>query len=245
MIIFYCYRNIYLLLFIPEFISIFYALKNSDILKMKLNKTIEMIKTIKKFIQLGIVSLLTNLMDYFDKFLIYPMFGATSVAIYYAVNSMSKIGNLITNPMASVILSWVSNAKEESTKNKILKATLVANIPVLIFTTVITAPLTYIALKILYSKYLTEAMILIIPISITTAFSIAATLIKSVLLKYSSTNKLVFTYFIYFIVFVVLSYILSKSNGLLGFAIANLISKILIWALFIFLLIISKKEKQE
>lgn len=212
---------------------------------MKLNKTTELVETIKKFIQLGVVSLLTNLMDYFDKFLIYPIFGATSVAVYYAVNSMSKIANLITNPMASVILSWVSNTKEESEKNKILKTTLVANIPVLILTTVVTAPLTYIALKILYGKYLTEAMILIIPISITTAFSIAATLIKSVLLKYSSTNKLVFTYFVYFIVFIVLSYILSKSNGLLGFAIANLISKILIWTLFVILLIISRKERDK
>lgn len=212
---------------------------------MKLNKTAQMASTIKKFMQLGTVSLLTNLMDYFDKFLIYPIFGATSVAVYYAVNSMSKIANLITNPMSSVILSWVSNTKGECTKNKILKTTLIANIPVLIITIVVTAPLTYIALKILYSKYLTNAMILIIPISITTAFSIAATLIKSVLLKYSSTNKLVFTYFVYFTVFVILSYILSKSNGLLGFAIANLISKVLIWVLFIFLLIISKKETQE
>ena len=78
-------------MFIPEFISIVYALVNSDILKMKLNKTIEMFNTIKKFLQLGFVSLLTNLMNYFDKFLIYPMFGAGLVSVYYAVNSMSKL----------------------------------------------------------------------------------------------------------------------------------------------------------
>lgn len=241
---FYFTRNIYLLLLIPEFISIFYALKNSDLLKMKMQKTIEMLNTVKKFIKLGIVSLLTNLMDYFDKFLIYPMFGASSVAVYYAVNSMSKIANLITNPMSGVILSWVSNANEKDSKNKILKATILANIPVLLITTIITAPLTYIALKILYSQYLQEALILIIPISLTTAFSIAATLIKSVLLKYSNTNKLVGTYFIYFIVFAVLSYYLSKLNGLQGFAIANLISRIFLWILFIILLVVSKKEEQ-
>lgn len=241
--VFYFYRNIYILLLIPEFISIFYAFKNSDLLKMKMQKTIEMVNTIKKFIKLGIVSLLTNLMDYFDKFLIYPMFGAGSVAVYYAVNSMSKIANLITNPMSGVILSWVSNANEDESKNKILKATMLANIPVLLITTIITAPLTYIALRILYSQYLQEALILIIPIALTTAFSIAATLIKSVLLKYSNTNKLVGTYFIYFIVFVILSYYLSKSNGLQGFAIANLISRIFLWLLFIILLIVSKKEE--
>lgn len=243
LIVFYFYKNIYLLLFIPEFISIFYAIKNSDLLKMKMQKTIEFINTIKKFFKLGVVSLLTNLMDYFDKFLIYPMFGAESVAVYYAVNSMSKIANLITNPMSGVILSWVSNMNEKKSKNKILKASLIANIPVLLITTIITAPLTYVALRILYNQYLQEALILIIPIALTTAFSIAATLIKSVLLKYSNTNKLVGTYFIYFAVFAVLSFSLSKSNGLQGFAIANLISRILLWLMFIILLIVSKKEE--
>ncbi len=241
--VFYFYRNIYILLLIPEFLSIFYAFKNSDLLKMKMQKTVEMFNTVKKFIKLGVVSLLTNLMDYFDKFLIYPMFGAGSVAVYYAVNSMSKIANLITNPMSGVILSWVSNANEEESKNKILKTTLIANIPVLLITTIITAPLTYIALRILYSQYLQEALILIIPIALTTAFSIAATLIKSVLLKYSNTNKLVGTYFIYFVVFIILSYYFSKSKGLQGFAIANLISRIFLWILFIILLVISKKEE--
>lgn len=243
LVVFYFYKNIYLLLFIPELISIFYAIRNSDLLKMKMKKTIEMMNTVKKSFQLGIVSLLTNLMDYFDKFLIYPMFGPTSVAVYYAVNSMSKIANLITNPMSSVILSWVSNTKGESSKNKILKATLIANIPVLILTTIITAPLTYIAIKILYSQFLKDAIVLIMPIALTTAFSIAASLIKSVLLKYSNTNKLVGTYCVYFIIFIVLSYIFSKSNGLFGFTIANLISRILLWLMFIILLIISKKEE--
>lgn len=236
------FENIYLLLFIPELISSIYALKNSDLLKMKLKKTIEMINTIKKFFQLGFVSLLTNLMNYFDKFLIYPMFGATLVAIYYAVNSMSKIASLITNPMSSVILSWVSNTNEKDKKNKILKMTLISNIPVLLIVTLLTIPLTYIALKILYSQYMESALSLIIPIAITTAFGTASTLVKSVLLKYSNTNKLVFTYILYFTIFIILGYILSKRNGLVGFTMANLISKIILWLSFIVLLIKSKKE---
>lgn len=228
-------------MFIPELISLVYALKNSDLLKMKLSQTVEMINTIKKFAQLGFVSFLTNMMNYFDKFLIYPMFGATSVAVYYAVNSMSKIASLITNPMSSVILSWVSNTKGEETKNKIIKMTLLSNIPVLLGVTLITIPLTYIALRILYSQYLTESMALILPIAISTAFGTASTLIKSVLLKYSNTNKLVGTYIIYFIIFSIAGYFLSKSYGLVGFTIANLISSIVLWLLFTILLITSKK----
>ena len=243
LIIFKFYNNIYILLFIPELVSVIYALKNSDLLKMKLEKTIEMLNTVKKFLKLGLVSLLTNLMNYFDKFLIYPMFGATSVAVYYAVNSMSKITSLITNPMSNVILSWVSNSKSKNSKNKILKTTLLANIPVILLVTILTIPFTYIALKILYSQYLSDALILIIPIAITSGFGTASTLIKSVLLKFSNTNKLLITYIIYFIIFMLLGYTFSKSNGLQGFAIANMISRIILWISFIILLVVSKKEE--
>lgn len=242
--IFYFYKNIYLLLLIPELISVIYALKNSDLLKMKLSKTVEMINTVMKFFKLGIVSLLTNLMDYFDKFLIYPMFGAASVAAYYAVNSMAKITSLITNPMSSVILSWVSNSRGESSKKKIIKITILANIPVILVVAILTIPLTYIALKILYSQYLAEALILIIPISIASGVGTAATLIKSVLLKFSNTNKLVISYIIYLIIFMICGYSLSKNYGLMGFAIANLISKVVLWISFIILLTVTKEEEK-
>lgn len=238
-------RNIYILLFAPELISVFYALKNSDILEMKFAKTKEMFATVKKFFQLGFVSFLTNLMNYFDRFLIYPMFGAAAIAMYYAVNSMAKVTSLITNPMSNVILSWVSNASDQSSKAKILKMTLLANLPVIILVTLLTMPCSYAALWILYHEYIyvKEALILIIPISITTAFGTAAALIKSVLLKYSNTNKLVITYIVYFLVFAVSAYFLSKSNGILGFTIANLISQIVLWILFIILLLTSKENK--
>lgn len=241
--IFYFYKNIYLLLLIPETISVIYALKNSDLLKMKMKKTSEIVETIKKFWKLGLVSFLTNMMNYFDKFLIYPMFGATSIAVYYAVNSMAKITSLITNPMSSVILSWVSKYDDENSKKKIIKMTLLSNIPVILIVAILTIPLTYVALKVLYSQYVDEATILIIPIAITSAIGTAASLIKSVLLKFSNTNKLVFTYVIYLVVFMLSGYFLSKTQGLVGFTIANLISKIVLLVMFISLLISTKKEE--
>lgn len=238
-------KNIYVLLCIPELISVFYALKNSDILEMKFTKTKEMFETVKKLFQLGFVSFLTNLMNYFDRFLIYPMFGAAAIAMYYAVNSMAKVASLVTNPMSNVILSWVSNASDEKSKTKILKMTLFTNIPVIILVTLLTIPCSYIALWILYHEYIysKEAIILIIPISLTTAFGTASALIKSVLLKYSNTNKLVITYIVYFLAFAGLAYFLSRNLGILGFTIANLISQIILWILFIVLLLTAKEKE--
>ena len=95
----------------------------------------------------------------------------------------------------------------------------------------------------MYNQYLQEALILIIPISIASGFGTAVTLIKSVLLKFSDTNKLVVSYVIYMIIFMICGYTLSKNYGLMGFAFANLVSKAVLWISFIILLTRTKKEE--
>lgn len=245
LIVFKFFNNIYLIMLIPELLSLVYALKNSDLLKMKLAKTEEIKNTYKSFSELGSVSLLTNLMNYFDKFLIYPILGSASVAVYYAVNSMAKITSLITNPMSSVILSWVSNIKKGDDKSKIFKMTLLSNIPVIFGVTILSIPLTYIALRILYFQYLDASKILIIPIALSSGFATASTLIKSVLLKFTNTKKILYSYIGYFIVFIILGYGLSKTNGLIGFTIANLASKIVLWIIFNVLLLQAKKMEEK
>lgn len=207
-------HEIYIVLFIPELISIIYALFNCDLMKMGLNKTTEIKSTIKKYIGLGTISLLNNIMNYCDSILIYPILGAQQVAVYYAVNSVSNITSLLTNPMSSVILSWISNAKDEK-KNKIFKITLSINIPLIIIVTLITIPLTYLSMFVLYKQYLSGITILVILISISTAFGTAGAFTKTILIKYTKTANLVGIYIMYFIVLSILGIILSKIYSLI------------------------------
>ena len=207
-------HEIYIVLFIPELISIIYALFNCDLIKMGLNKTTEIKSTIKKYIGLGTISLLNNIMNYCDSILIYPILGAQQVAVYYAVNSVSNITSLLTNPMSSVILSWISNAKDEK-KNKIFKITLSINIPLIIIVTLITMPLTYLSMFVLYKQYLSGITILVILISISTAFGTAGAFTKTILIKYTKTANLVGIYIMYFLVLSILGIILSKIYSLI------------------------------
>ena len=207
-------HEIYIVLFIPELISIIYALFNCDLIKMGLNKTTEIKSTIKKYIGLGTISLLNNIMNYCDSILIYPILGVQQVAVYYAVNSVSNITSLLTNPMSSVILSWISNAKDEK-KNKIFKITLSINIPLIIIVTLITIPLTYLSMFVLYKQYLSGITILVILISISTAFGTAGAFTKTILIKYTKTANLVGIYIMYFIVLSILGIILSKIYSLI------------------------------
>lgn len=207
-------HEIYIVLFIPELISIIYALFNCDLIKMGLNKTTEIKSTIKKYIGLGTISLLNNIMNYCDSILIYPILGAQQVAVYYAVNSVSNITSLLTNPMSSVILSWISSAKDEK-KNKIFKIALSINIPLIIIVTLITIPLTYLSMFMLYKQYLSGINILVILISISTAFGTAGAFTKTILIKYTKTANLVGIYIMYFIVLSILGIILSKIYSLI------------------------------
>ena len=207
-------HEIYIVLFIPELISIIYALFNCDLIKMGLNKTTEIKSTIKKYIGLGTISLLNNIMNYCDSILIYPILGVQQVAVYYAVNSVSNITSLLTNPMSSVILSWISSAKDEK-KNKIFKITLSINIPLIIIVTLITIPLTYLSMFVLYKQYLSGITILVILISISTAFGTAGAFTKTILIKYTKTANLVGIYIMYFIVLSILGIILSKIYSLI------------------------------
>lgn len=209
-----------IVLLIPEAICLIYALANSDLIKMGLSKTTEMMNTVKKFMGLGTISLLVNMMNYFDSFLIYPILGSEQVAIYYAVNSVSNITALLTNPMSNVILSWISNTKEEM-KSKIIKIALIINVPLIITVTIITIPLTYFSMYILYNQYLDKIIWLIILISISTAFGTAGTFTKTILLKFTKTSNLVGVYFMYFIILFTMGTILSRMYLLIRICFSN------------------------
>lgn len=172
---------------------------------------------------------------YFDKIIIYPILGDNAVNVYYATSSMSKILSLITNPLHGVILSWLKGNDDEF-KRKVTTVTLKANIPMLIITFVLSIPLTYIAVMILYPQYLEDSRKLIIPICIGVAFSTAASIVKAILMKYIESKKLVKIYVIYIIILFLGATIASYYIGITGFAYAISLASVSLWIMFILLL---------
>ena len=117
-----------------------------------------------------------------------------------------------------------------------MSLTIKINIPVVILAFVISVPLTYLALKILYPQYFEAALYLIIPVCIGLAFSVVTSLVKAILLKYMESKKLVKAYIIYFVIFVISAIVMSKLWGLIGFVYSNVISKFSLWIIFLLLL---------
>ena len=220
---------------LAEVICLIFDILNTDIIKTGVSKTQSNKEIWKTFAGFGFISFLINMTTYFDKIIIYPILGDNAVNVYYATSSMSKILSLITNPLHGVILSWLKGNDEEF-KKKVTTVTLKANIPMLIITFLLSIPLTYIAVMILYPQYLEDSRKLIIPICIGVAFSTAASIVKAILMKYIESKKLVKIYVIYIIILFLGATIASYYIGITGFAYAISLASVSLWIMFILLL---------
>lgn len=220
---------------LAEIMCLIFDISKTDIIKTGISKTKHNKEIWNTFAGFGFISFLINMTTYFDKIIIYPILGENAVNVYYATSSMSKILSLITNPLHGVILSWLKGNDEEF-KKKVTTVTLKANMPILIITFVLSLPLTYIAVIILYPQYLEDSKKLIIPICVGVAFSTAASIIKAILMKYIESKKLVKMYVIYNIILLVGATIASYYFGITGFAYATAIASTSLWIMFILLL---------
>lgn len=196
----------------------------------------------RTFTDLSLMSLLTNMMVYFDKLVMYPILGAKAVAVYYAANSMSKAINLIVNPVYGVVLSWLGTSTG-SKRGAIVGITQKLNFPVIVLATAISWPVTYVAIKLLYPQYFSEAFSMILPICVSVGFSVANSITKGVLLKFYESRKLLLCNISYFLIFMLLALPWSHWFGINGFVYANVVARIEQWVLFMLFLSKAKKIK--
>lgn len=227
------FNLIWLPLMLAEVFAFIFGLAESDITHSAASETETKLnpKILKSFRDYGIVEFLVNLMTYFDKILIYPILGAVSVNVYFATTAMSKIVSLITNPLHGVLLSWI-NVENKERNNNIIAKTLKYCIPVAAAVSLISVPLTYFAVAILYRQYLDKSLVIIVPIAIGVGLSFASYIVKAILLKFVKSEKLLKAHVLYIVIFVLLSIAMSSTLGLFGFALANAISKAVLFIVF-------------
>ena len=230
-----------------EIISLIYSIYLSDFKQLRLTKKY-LIFDKNIFLKLkdySIVELITNLMVYFDKLIIYPILGPLAVNTYYATNTTSKISSLIVNPLNGVIIAWLKN-DDANGRKRYIKFALKYTLPIIAVISLFNIPVIYLAIKILYSQYLDSSISIIIPIAISVGIGTASSLIRSLVLKYRKSTELLSIYIQYTLVFIFASIAFSNIWGLFGFAISGIVSKTYLLAAFIFKLknIVHEDEKK-
>ena len=225
--VYYFSDNWLLVFLIPEIISVTYCLYyliNDGFLKRFKDKSELKMGNI---IQLMFNNGLSYSLSQYDRFIIYPILGATKVSIYFTVTISSRMGALIMNPLSNYILGKLSNKR--GTDKKTVKAIYFFSIGVMIVYFCFAVIMTPIIIKLLYPSFYSQIHNLLIPICLGASISSGNSVLKPVVLKaigVRSFNKFFILYAIFLIVTTVL---LGIYKDLFGIAIAYVISSFLLF----------------
>jgi O-antigen/teichoic acid export membrane protein len=211
-----------------EFAACVHFVIKLDRFPLSLTRTSALKATCAVFAQLGVLSLLTNLVMYADRLLLYPLLGHTAVAVYYAASAMSKISGLLTNPIASFLLSRLSLSDDASRPTIVLAAIkwTTVLVPVSLLGNL---AVSYFSLVTLYPKYYDASVTLLLPVCGSAALTDCVVMLRTVLLRFHGSRSVLWIYAIYLAFFAVAGVCLSHFFGLWGFVAANLLARVFLW----------------
>ncbi|MGX7150966.1 lipopolysaccharide biosynthesis protein [Enterococcus ureasiticus] len=194
----------------------------------------------REFFSLSTSNGFANVANYLDRFVITPLLGATSMGVYYAASSLSKILTMMITPMSSVLLSYTTNQTIGFARKKILTLYAIM-LGIVIPSYFILITLSNYLVTILYPNYAHEAKPLLPIVTIGILLNVIYSVLHPFILKKYSIHYQMVIQVIYLIFYGVLSIVLSHRNGLIGFAWAFSLASVI--KLFMQLVIVVFKKE--
>ena len=106
--------------------------------------------------RLVIATIISNMMNYADKLVLYPIIGGYAVSVYYTATILGKIIGMLTGPINSVILSYIS--KWQGNKKRILNKVLIIGFLLCLVGYVITLIVAKPIIGLLFPQWVEEVM---------------------------------------------------------------------------------------
>lgn len=161
--------------------SIFCVVK-TGLLKEKPNKTVLYPSVRKDSYSLLVASVITTLINYADKLVLYPLMGGTAVAIYYTATILGKITGMLTGPINSVFLSYI--ARWDESRAGFFFKILGIGVGISVVGYGLTMLLARPVIGLLFPQWLEEVMDIIPLTTITIMLGVLASLLQPFVLKY-------------------------------------------------------------
>ncbi len=102
--------------FVGYGLCLVYIIFTTSLWKEPFRSTEHIKKTSIRISVLVLSASLGSFLMYFDRLLIFPLFGGTELTIYYAASIVGKTVALITSPLSSVLLSYIVHLKRITRK---------------------------------------------------------------------------------------------------------------------------------
>lgn len=217
-----------------ELASLVYVLRVSTLPKVGWKITGKFNQTLVLLMQLIIISLLANLLTYFDRFMINPLLGAKQVAIFTVASFWGRSLSAVFEPIANVILGYCSQKDFKITRTK-FNLIFGGSCTVVFFFWGIGSFIAPFLTRILYPSIINDAMPYINMVSLACLMASISTFLRPILLVMCKKNVLIGIQIIYIAIYALASACFIKRFGLYGMGtavfVANLCNSILYVAL--------------
>lgn len=233
MILFLVFKKWVIIFLFAEVISVIfshYFLNKRNFLDLFKDKSsLSLTNTIQLIINNGASYSLSQ----YDRFIIYPILGPNNISLYYSASVSTKIGGLIMNPLSSYILGKLAT-RDIKKGNKYIHLSIIGSLLVIIFYFLLSILTTPILVKLLYPSYYSRIGDIFILICLGAAIMSGINILKPISMKYMGVKHYNKIFIIYGVILIVLSIYLCSKYNLIGLAVANIISSLILYLIILF-----------
>lgn len=208
-----------------EICAFIYAYKTTEFKNEKRVKSDKFNEINRDFIQLSSSNCISSLLLYLDRIIINPILGPANVALYYIASLVGKTVGIVLNPIASIILTYLSKFTTISKRKVFYILSLISIIAGSVIYC-ISVPITPIIIKILYPNDFLEAQRYFNFANLSVIVMICGSLINPIVLKNAPMWWQNVIQILYCILYLGLSIVLMYKYSLYGFCIAGIISNV-------------------
>lgn len=229
---------------LAEFLGICYLYKTSSLHKEGFKKTALWSNTSKILIVLIINTVISNIVTYLDRLVLYPMLGGEQVSIFTVSSFVGKSIGILITPISGVLLSYYAQKNFRMTIRKywLINLVLITGSTFLGGIALILAPW---FTGILYPT-LIEASLPYITIANTAALiGVLSNVISPAILKFANINWQLIIQVIYIALYFGLGIVFLNKGGLYGFCIANMLANAVRVCIFLVVGNIGVKKQEE
>lgn len=202
--------------------SIVFILKYTNIFNENISKNSKFGLLFIEYKSLSLATFFNSGLGNLDRFLIVPLLGSPSMGVFFASSSVSRILNLLINPLANVLLSYIVQSDKTISKKEIIKIQVtffILGIVIAIPTYVVSIICVRFLYPNIYFDY-TNIKIITFIVGLGTIFLSLWNLLNSYFLKLFKMKFQVISNILYGLLYFTLALSLGNLYGLYGFCIA-------------------------
>ena len=234
-------ENIYYYFIIPELLSSLIYVIDYDEFKCnyEISNHFKEVKT--TFFNFSFQTFLSNIISYFDRFLIVPILGTDALAVYFAATVLSKCTMLLTGPINDVIASILSNTSSKS-RIKVFEYLKDRTKKYFVLFLFVNLLLSYMCMYFVYNQYFYKGIIVVAIMSISATTLIFSEFYQLAFMRFINSKVLTYISFVRVVIACIVSFVLSKYYGVAGYSAGIALSNIVTLIVFVCLSLVFSKD---